>query len=245
MRPSVATHWVLPRLPRFLASYPDIELVIRPAFTIQDMNDKYLDLALLVGWPPERDLVVRRLVQTRLVVCASPDYWARNGLPRDPDDLRAHDCLILRSSGGTLLDRWIFERNGEQRTIDVKTRIVGDDVAWLGEAAAAGAGVMRVTDVAAQAYFSSGRLAPALGDWEALEAPVLFAAYPRIQRRSRLVRAFLDFLIETYSEMEAQRPASRVTPAARVSKPEWFGRTHGRQSRFEMRRGKPRAVRAP
>jgi LysR family transcriptional regulator, regulator for bpeEF and oprC len=238
MRPSVGMHCVLPRIARFIASNPDIEIVIRPSFTVQDIDDKHLDLALLVGWPPERDLVVRQLVQTRLIVCASPDYWSRKGVPREPDDLREHDCLILRSSGGTLLDRWIFERNGEQRTIDVKTRMVGDDLAWLGEAAAAGAGVLRVIDITLPGFFSTARLAPALPDWEALEAPVVYAAYPRIQRRSRLVRVFLDFLVEVFADVESQRPSVLGAAIPRVPKPEWFGRTHGRQSAFATRRRK-------
>ena len=116
--------------------------------------------------------------------------------------------------------------------------MVGDDLAWLGEAAAAGAGVLRVIDITLPGYFSSGRLVPALADWEALEAPLVFAAYPHIQRRSRLVRVFLDFVVEVFTEMEAERPAVLGAPTSRVTKPEWFGRTHGRQSAFELRRRK-------
>jgi DNA-binding transcriptional LysR family regulator len=223
---------VLPRIARFVARCPDIELVIRPSFTVQDIDDRNLDLAVLVGWPPERDVVVRTLSQTRLVVCASPDYWARNCVPRDPLALSGHDCLIVRSSGGTLLDRWIFERNGERRVVDVKTRMVGDDLAWLGEAAVAGAGVVRAIDLSLRAYVVSGRLTPVLSDWEALEAPMVFAAYPRIQRRSRLVRVFLDFLVETFAELDEERSRTLGRKLKSAPRPEWFGRTHGRQSAF-------------
>jgi hypothetical protein len=62
-------------------------------------------------------------------------------MPREPEDLRDHDCLVVRSSGGTLLDRWIFGRDGEQRAVDVRTRIVCEDLSWMSEAAAAGAGM--------------------------------------------------------------------------------------------------------
>ena len=156
-------------------------------------------------------------------------------MPGAPEDLRGRDCLIVRSSGGTLLDRWIFERDGEQRTIDVKMRMVGDDLAWLGEAAAAGVGVLRVVDLTLPAYLSSGRLVPALMDWEALEAPLVFAAYPRIQRRSRLVRVFLDFLVEVFADIEVERSPALGNSIPSVPKPEWFGRTHGRQSAFGTR----------
>ncbi len=223
---------VLPRIARFLADYPDIDLVIRPSITVQDIDDRQLDLAVLVGWPPERDLIVRPLAQTRLIVCAAPDYWTRHGIPREPEDLRGHDCLIVRSSGGTLIDRWIFERDGEQRTIDVKTRVVGEDQAWLGEAAAAGVGVLRVVDLTLPRDISSGRLVPALADWESLEAPLIFAAYPPSQRRSRLVRVFLDFLVEVFAEIEVERSRALGSAIARVRRPEWYGRTHGRQSAY-------------
>lgn len=235
MRGSVGMNCVMPRIARFVADYPDIDLVIRPSFTVRDIDDRQLDLALLVGWPPERDLVVRPLAQTRLIVCAAPDYWARHGMPRDPEELRGHDFLIVRSSGGTLVDRWIFERNGESRTIDVKARMVGEDMAWLGEAAAAGVGVLRVVDLTLPAYLSSGRLVPALNDWEALEAPLIFAAYPPIQRRSRLVRVFLDFLAEVFAEIEVDRSRALGNSIPRVRNPEWFGRTHGRQSAYGAR----------
>lgn len=236
MRPSVGMYCVMPHITRFIERNPEVDLVVRPSYSVQDIDDRNVDLAVLVGWPSERDLVVRPLAQTRLIVCASPDYWARHGQPREPDDLRSHDCLIVRSSGGTLLDRWIFARDGEQRVIDVKTRMVGDDLAWIGEAACAGAGVLRIVDLTLPTYLASGRLAPALTEWEALEAPVVFAAYPRIQRRSRLVRAFMDYLIEVFAEIEAARRTSTGGLIRRVPKPEWFGRTHGRQSVFEAKR---------
>ena len=74
----------MPRVARFLARYPDIELVNKPARTVRDIDEQKLDIAVLLGWPSERNLVVRPLAQTRYVVCASPDYWNRAGRPGNP-----------------------------------------------------------------------------------------------------------------------------------------------------------------
>jgi LysR family transcriptional regulator, regulator for bpeEF and oprC len=71
----------MPQIARFLVAYPDIELVFKPLVTIREIEEKRLDLDMLVGWPPECDLAIRPLAQTRLVVCASPQYWAREGVP--------------------------------------------------------------------------------------------------------------------------------------------------------------------
>ncbi len=142
----------------------------------------------------------------------------------------------MRSSGGTLLDRWIFERNGERRTVDVKARLFCDDRTWLDAAACAGLGVIRAADLSLMPHLASGALVPILTDWESLEAPTIFAAYPRSQRQSKLVRVFVDFLVEVFAELERTRTVGPGRATPRVPKPEWFGRAQGLQSAFDKRR---------
>ncbi|MFM9883106.1 MAG: LysR family transcriptional regulator [Burkholderiales bacterium] len=235
MRQAVGLNCVMPRITRFLARFPDIELVTKPARSAQDIDDKKLDVAVLMGWPSERDLIVRPLVQTRYVVCASPAYWMREGRPHEPEELRHHHCLLFRSSSEILLDRWIFEKDGARRTVDVKSRLLSDDRPWLDEAACGGAGMIRLAEITLSRYLSSGLLVPVLTDWEALEAPTIYAAYRRNQRSSKLVRAFLEFLVEVFAELENERSSARASGISRVPKPEWFGRTHGRQSAYVAR----------
>jgi DNA-binding transcriptional LysR family regulator len=239
MREGVGLNCVMPRITRFLTRFPDVELVTKPVGTFQSLDEANLDLAVLNGWPPEGDVVVLPLVQTRNVVCASPEYWMRQGKPQEPEALANHHCLVVRSFSGVVLDRWIFEKKGERRTVDVKSRLLSNDRPWLDEAACAGAGVIRLADITLSRYLSSGLLVPVLTDWEALEAPAIFAAYRRSQRQSKLVRAFLDFLVEVFAELEIERSLTLPNGVARVPKPEWFGRAHGRQSAYAARRRKP------
>ena len=116
LRQQVGQCSVAPHIGRFLARYPDIELVLRTINTIKALAEG-VDIAVLTGWPSDAEVVVRILAQTELIVCASasPQYWDRAGMPQDPEDLRNHQCLVLRSSTGTLLDRWIFEKGGKRR----------------------------------------------------------------------------------------------------------------------------------
>jgi DNA-binding transcriptional LysR family regulator len=163
------------------------------------------------------------------------EYWSREGKPAEPDDLRQHHCLVIRNASGVLLDRWIFERNGERQTIDVRSRLFTDDTNWLLDATCAGAGVVRLLDITYNRFLSSGPLVPVLTDWEAIEAPIVYAAYRPKLRHSRLVRAFLHYLVEVFSELER----ASVGAIPRVPKPEWFGRARGRQSTYVARGKKP------
>lgn len=241
MYSSLGQNCVMPRIGRFLASFPDIELLVRTVETLAELEKQDFDLAVMTGWPPERDFVVRPLAQSRNVVCASPEYWLQAGKPNVPEDLRNHHCLVFRSTGGALLDRWTFEKNGERRTVDVGSHLLSDSSTWIDEAACAGVGVVRRADLSLGRYLSSGMLFPVLTDWEALDAPSHFALYRPAQRRSKMVRVFLDFLVEMFAELERERPAALGGIAPRMPKPEWFGRAHGRQSAFATRRRKAAA----
>ena len=230
---ALGSNCVMPRIGRFFARFPGVELVTKPMATIEDIDRENVDLAVLVGWPPERDLVVRPLAQQRFVVCASPEYWVRAGEPRQPEELRDHHCIIYRNVEGTLLDRWTFEKSGARRVVDVAGQLVSYDRHWLEEAACAGAGVVRIGDLTIGRYLSSRLLVPVLTDWEALEAPIIFAAYRPHQRQSKLLRVFLDFLVEVCTELESERvPMLRAVHSPR---PEWYGRAHGRHSAYVAR----------
>jgi DNA-binding transcriptional LysR family regulator len=235
MREAVGLNCVMPRIRRFYERFPEVELVTTPARTVRDIAEKKLDLAVLIGWPSERDLAVRPLAQTRYVVCASPGYWMHEGRPHEPEELQHHNCLLFRSSAEILLDRWIFEKNGVRRTVDVKSALLSEDRPWLDEAACAGTGVIRAADLTLSRYLSSGLLVPVLTEWEALEAPTIYAAFRRSQRSSRLVRAFLEFLVEVFAELESERSPALGARIAPVPKPQWFGRARSRQSTYIAR----------
>ena len=229
MRQSVAEHCVMPRISRFLARFPDVELLMR-GVTTEQIERQTLDIAVMVGWPQKGNLIARHLAQTRHVVCASAGYWAVSGKPQHPADLRGHHCLVFRNDEGMLVDRWTFTRAGEQCSVDVRTRLLSDNRSWLDAAALAGCGVMRVTDLTSGRYFSSGLLVPVLTEWQSVEAPTIYAVYARAQRRSKLVNVFLDFLAEVFAEVERERTPGPATSPARVVQPYWFGHDRGRQS---------------
>lgn len=235
MRPALGQNCVMPRIQRFLASFPEVELVLKPVNTFQEIEGRNLDLLVLAGWAPERDFVMRPLAQTRLLVCASPEYWARAGRPGEPEALRGQHCLVYRGTPGVILDQWSFEKNGERRTVDVHGRLVSDERLWLEEAACAGAGVIRVPDLTVGRYLATGLLVPVLTDWMALEAPMIYAAYPPRHRQSRLVRVFLDFLVKVFGELESTRTPAPAGDIPRMRKPQWVGRAHGRQSAYTAR----------
>lgn len=106
---------VIPQLSRFTELHPELEFMLKPVEQMKDFDARVVDVAVMTGRRPDGEFIVRWLVQTRNMICASPDYWQRRDKPTAPEDLRRHDCLVMRSSGGAPLDRWIFAREDDER----------------------------------------------------------------------------------------------------------------------------------
>ena len=236
LRSGVGQNCVMPRLAEFLERFPDVDLVARPVETLEEIGDQGVDLVVMTGWPPDKDFVVRHLTQSRDLVCAAPEYWMREGKPDQPENLRNHRCLLFRSSGGTILDRWSFERRGVIQTVDVSARLMSESLPWMLEAACAGAGVVRASDLVLIRPITAGLLVPVLADWGPVDSPSHFVLYRPALRRSKLVRLFVDFLVEIFSDLHAQRPAVLGDPAAEAPKPDWYGHARGSQSAYAQRR---------
>jgi DNA-binding transcriptional LysR family regulator len=230
MRTGVGHACVMPHIGKFFARYPEVELIVKPMESLEDFDQSRVDVAVMTGWLPVRDFVVRRLAQARNIVCASPAYWARNGMPTLPEDLVSHECLVFRSSGGALMDQWVFERQGERCTVNVKGRLVSDGIAWVDPAACAGAGVIRKSDYTLANHIESGMLVPTLTDWVSLDAPEHFAAYRPAQRRSATVRVFVDFLVEVFEDIGRTLAQPTPMPPRGAAIPAWYGRGQGRLS---------------
>jgi len=211
-------HFVAP----FLATHPELALDLRYVQNPKDPVAALVDVMVFVGWIEDIDMVARRTGQTRYVTCASPAYLKTRGVPRDPDQLREHDCLALRSSWGAVLDVWKYRRGNETRTVELAPRLVSDDMDWMIEAAVRGAGVVRLIDLKTRPFLHQGLLEPMLEDWEGLEAPPIHVLYRRGSRVSPRVRAFVEFVAELCADLQAWPHGAANKSFAAVPMPRWY-----------------------
>jgi LysR family transcriptional regulator, regulator for bpeEF and oprC len=112
--PHIAAHCLWPALTEFHQRHPDLHLDIQTVNTVHDAVHSPVDVYVLMGWLEYPQFVARQIGSTRMVVCASPAYWAKHGKPQHPRDLKNHNCLLFRNPVGTVLDLWEFERGSEQ-----------------------------------------------------------------------------------------------------------------------------------
>jgi DNA-binding transcriptional LysR family regulator len=220
----LAQHCLLPALPSFHARYPDLQVDIRNVDAATDAGAGSVDLYVVWGWyEPPADLVQRRVGQSRFVICAAPGYRAAHGVPSRPKELEDHVCILFRTPSGTVHDLWPLERHGVKESVAVKGWLVSShrDVAL--DAALAGEGVVRLTDLTIRAHIRSGRLVPVLVDWEMRDAPPIDVLYRPNMRRVPRVRLFIDFVTELFRELEAER-GEEAGAQLRTIRPRWWAR---------------------
>ncbi len=80
-------------LRRYSAQYPKVSIEMVLKDTSVNLVEQRIDLAIHVGDKLDPTVISRQLTRCASVVCAAPDYLARNGTPQRPDDLRQHNCL--------------------------------------------------------------------------------------------------------------------------------------------------------
>ena len=193
---SFGSAWLADALARFSLRHP----LLKPSLFVDDaLLDPIrhgFDLTIRVGGIPDTSgLASRRLAPCRGVLCASPDYLARCGVPAVPEGLLAHQCLhFSHLTDGT---SWHFARGGEERTVRVNAGFTSNNGLVLHQAALRGLGIVYSTTFWAWRDLLDGTLVAVLPDWE-LPLNDLTALYPASRQLSPKVRALIDFLVDEY-----------------------------------------------
>jgi DNA-binding transcriptional LysR family regulator len=189
---------IVPLLPEFMARYPKLEVQLSLADRHVDLIEEKIDIAIRLGRLASSSLIARKLGEQRRLIVASPAYLAQRGRPKTPDDLLNHNCLLW-DEGHDDLNRWPFQVNGVMRHMKVRGRLVVNNAQALLQLAILGVGISRMSEHRVRPLIRRGELVSLLEASHRDEATPVHALYARTNIAKPRVRAFLDFLTETFS----------------------------------------------
>lgn len=183
------------RLPAFLARYPQVSIDLLVSNHREDMMAG-ADVAVRFGPADGESLIVRKLLDTRVLTCAAPAYLDRYGTPQSPHDLLHHEALLFRDPQTGRPFEWEFSKDGQAIDVDVRGRMTTDDPSTAIEACAAGHGIFQSLALGLDAWLRRGELVQILPEWSAERYP-LYAYLPSRRLPAAKVRVFLDFIVES------------------------------------------------
>ena len=186
--------FVTPIVVEYLRRYPEVDVNCLFIDRIVNFVDEGIDVGIRIGDLPASSLQAVAVGHVRRVVCASPAYLARQGVPAKPADLAAH--TVIQTTGISTLPEWRFLTGGEITPTRLSPRMATTTNDSAIAAAVDGFGLARVLSYQIADELRDGRLQIVLADFEPAPLPINV-----IHREGRhamhKVRAFLDLAIET------------------------------------------------
>jgi DNA-binding transcriptional LysR family regulator len=189
--PSVVPILLEPLLASFCQAYPDIEMEIAASGELVDLTTGGFDAGIRLGEFIAPDMVAVRLAPPfPMIVVGSPDYLSRRAQPEAIEDLRAHACLRMRRSNGSVAP-WTFVDGNKTIEAIVSGPLIAHDYPALVGAAIQGVGLAQVPSPVAGPAIADGRLREVLGAFAAT-SPGVFLYYPARHQVLPKLRAFID-----------------------------------------------------
>lgn len=192
---------LVPALPAFHATYPDIQLDMGVSDRTVDLIGENVDCVVRGGELTDRSLMARRVGELQLRVYAAPSYLERAGTPSHPQELEnTHHRIVgfLWSRIGRAAP-YAMRRDGESVNVQGRYVLTVDDGNAYLEAGLAGLGILWLPDYMSKAHLARGELVPLFEDWR-LDPMPLYVAFPPNRHVSIKLRVFIDWIAELLAQ---------------------------------------------
>lgn len=181
----------------YMARYPDVhvELVLNDRFV--DPIEEGFDVTVRIGTPVVlTSLIVKEIVATQRVLCASPAYLKTYGEPLQPAELKTHRCLHYgyQTSGS----QWRLNAADGEFSVPINCVMWSNNGEVLKDAAIKHQGIVLLPTFIVGTALQEGELRTVLADYQPT-AITLCALYPRHRHLSAKVRQFIDLLVERFA----------------------------------------------
>jgi LysR family transcriptional regulator for bpeEF and oprC len=182
---------LVPLIARFLEKHPGISIELHLTDRFADLVTSGEDVVIRTADEPRLlSLVARPLAPWRWILCAAPQYLQRHGTPRNPAELRSHNCLLYCANTD---ESWKLAGPDGDHTVRVHGNFKANTADGVLQATLQGMGIAAITTMAAAAEVRAGRLVRLLPDYRLPEA-MMYASYLPNPTMPQCVQTFVHFL---------------------------------------------------
>jgi len=199
VRASAGTEVIVPALSSFFKLYPDIEIDLSLTDEKVDLLSHGVDIAVWLGKLDDSNMVARKLSGSRRVVCGSPSYLEKFGVPSSPEDLAKHHCLVYLKHNYSR--EWHFKKGDVSYRIPVAGPLRTPDSAVLMAGVRQGLGLALLQHWMVRDSIHAGLLQTVLTEYEVSpteQQTSLYVVYPHRERIPQKIRVLIDFLVALF-----------------------------------------------
>jgi DNA-binding transcriptional LysR family regulator len=180
---------IFPKLNNFLNKYPKLELIIDTSERIPDFQQEQVDVAVGFSLPAPLDVVQKSMMITRYVLCGTPAYFKKRGIPKNLHELNEH-YYIGHSSRP--VDATINLK--PPHTIQLKPNLLLNSVSFMIECAKQNVGIIQLPLYMVDELLKKGNLVEVLKEYQAINRNVYYY-YPKFRYIQPKIRKFIDFFL--------------------------------------------------
>ncbi|QJD93871.1 LysR family transcriptional regulator [Duganella dendranthematis] len=189
-----ANNVLWPKLSPIMHDYPDVKIDINVDYSMTNIVSQRFDAGVRLGDQVEKDMIAVRIgPDLRMAVVATPEYFAKRGKPRTPQDLQQHSCINLRLPTHGNLQIWEFEKNGTELNVRVDGQWVFNNTTSRLRAALAGYGLAYVPEDMVCDLVKEGTLIRVMKEW-CPTFPGYHLYYPSRRQSSSAFQLVVDAL---------------------------------------------------
>ena len=189
---------IAPLISEFVKTQPDVQVQLQLTVNPPLISDDVFDVCIRFGEPPDTRVVARRIAANRRLICAAPAYLERQGTPKTPAELAAHNCIGIRQ-GDESYGTWQLSAGSKTESFKVRGNLSTNDGEIAVNWALAGHGLLLRAEWDVAKYLRSGRLVQVLNTYQTPPADI-YATYPQRHQTAARVRAFVDFLVVKFAQ---------------------------------------------
>ena len=180
-----------PLVLKFQSLHPGLMIDLAYADRFVDLVEEGIDVAIRIGRLMDSNLVARRLGSSERCIIATPGYLKKNGIPKTPQDLANHNCILYAylSTG----NEWVFSGKDGEIRVKVSGTLRANNGEAIRQAVMADLGIAASPAWLIQDDLKSGKVQEILPDFAPPPAEIN-AVYPSARHVSAKVRAFTEFL---------------------------------------------------
>jgi len=200
------TERLVSSLAEYLRQYPDVSIELALSDRAVDLVENGFEAAFLIGKLEDSTLIARPLQPYRTVICASPEYLRRHGVPQSPAALSQHNCLGFMYWDRR--DRWRMIGPDTEATVPVRGNLTVNNGQALRQAALAGLGIIMQPEALVADDLQAGRLRKVLPTFTPPPRPMHLVYLPDRQLTPK-IRSFVDFMAERFGGAAKAVPVGR------------------------------------
>jgi len=187
--------WIAPIIADFIEKYPEVEVQLHLSDRPVNLIEDGFDICIRFGELPDARVTVQKIAVNRRLLCAAPDYLERHGIPKTPNDLQRHPCIVIRENDAAY-GTWHLRQGTQQELVKVRGAVSTNDGEVAVDWALRGHGILMRSSWHIADYIKSGKLIEVLPEWE-LPLADIHAVFSMKANLSAKVRAFIDHLAES------------------------------------------------